>query len=94
VHRLRSLRRGLSERIGHALHRRKSFASRVFAARRTGTDLAGDKNGAADGRRRFRQLHEHLRMRSGLPRGNQRKFYRQTQSRIRDREFATKRRGI
>ena len=52
------------------------------------------KNGAADGRGRFRQLHEHLRMRSGLPRGNQRKFYRQTQSRIRDREFATKRRGI
>jgi len=51
---LRSLRRGLSERIGHALHRRKSFASRVFAARRTGTDLASDKNGAADGRRRFR----------------------------------------
>ena len=52
------------------------------------------ENGAADGRRRFRQLHEHLRMRSGLPGGNQRKFYRETQSRIRDREFATKRRGI
>src|SRR6476620_8073802 len=39
-------------------------------------------------------MHEHLRMRSGLPRGNQRKFYRQTQSRIRNREFATKRGGI
>src|SRR5439155_194627 len=76
VHRLRSLRRGLPECIGHAFHRRKSVASRIFTAGRTGTDFAGNENGAADGYRRFRQLHEHLRMRSRLSRGNQRRFHR------------------
>ena len=35
---------------------------------------------------RFRQLHEHLRMRSGLPGRDQRQFHRETESRIRHRE--------
>ena len=91
MHRLRRLRGGLSERVGHAFHRGKSFASRFFAAGRAGTNVAGDKNGAANGRRRFRQLHEHLRMRSSVPGGNQRQFHRQTQSRIRASRFAEKR---
>ena len=47
VHRLRRLRRGLSERIGHAVHLRESFASRVSAAGRTGTRPARAENGAA-----------------------------------------------
>ena len=45
-------------------------------------------DGQANGRRRFRQLHQHLRMRSGLPGGNQRQLHRENESRIRHRQPA------
>src|SRR5207302_9196692 len=79
---------GLSECIGHAFYRGKSFASRTLAAGQSRTNKSRLKNGARDGRRRFRQLHQYLRMRSGLPRRDQRQFHRKAESRICESELA------
>ena len=67
---------------------RRRFRISRFCRRGTGTDAARPEDGAADGRGRFRQLHQHLRMRSRLPGGNQRQLHRETESRVRDRHTA------
>ena len=90
MHRLRRVRGCVSERIGHAFHRGKSFASCLSSAGSSGTNHSGSENGARDGCRRFRQLHEHLRMRSRLSGRDQRQLHRQIKSRVRTREFASR----
>ena len=80
VHWLRCLRGGVPERVGDVVHGRESFAPCFPAAGPAGTDGASFENGDRDGRRRFRQLHEHLRVRSRLPRFDQCELYRKAQS--------------
>ena len=60
LHRLRSVRGRMPECIRDVVHRCESFPSRFSAAGTTGTDRTSFKNGDRDGRRRFRQLHQHL----------------------------------
>ena len=94
MHRLRRVCRRVPERIGDAFHRGESFASRAFASGETGANQTRHEYGPRDGRGRFRQLHEHLRMRSSLPGRNQRELYCETESRIFAGEFETQRRRI
>src|SRR5437867_834342 len=94
LHWLWCMRSGLSKWVGDAFHLCESLASCPLAA---GTSRTGEprlENGAGDGRGRLWQLHQHLRMRSGLSRRDQRQCYCQTESRIRARRPATRRRRI
>ena len=78
--------------IGHAFHRGEGFASGVSAAGRSRNATSRVlKMVRSDGCGRLRQLHQHLRMRSGLSGGDQRQFHRETESRIRASAIPAKR---
>ncbi len=71
LHRLRRVRGGLSECVGRAVHGRQDLAPRPAAARPAGAGSAracawcGNESGG------FRKLHQHRRMRGGVPEGDQ-----------------------
>src|SRR5207253_1315350 len=65
LHRLRRVRRRVSKCIGDVVYRGKSFSPRPSATRRAGTNQTCGRYGARDGCRRFWQLYQYLRMRSG-----------------------------
>lgn len=94
MHRMRRVRRGLSKWIGNAFHGCEGLAFIALTAGPSGARESRAANGQRDGCRRIRQLHQYIRMRSGLPRRNQRQLYRQAESRIRTRGDAAQRRRI
>ena len=82
VHWLRRVRRCVSQRSGVALYWCEDFASCPSPAGATRAPESRDKNGRSDGPRRIWQLHDAPRMRSSVPKGNQRKLHRAHESRI------------
>jgi hypothetical protein len=94
MHRLRRVRGGVPKCICHALHRSESLTSVARAPGKSRTRHARSENGARDGCRRFWQLHQHLRMRSGLSGRDQRQFHRETESRICKGAFTRQRGGL
>ena len=71
VHRLRRLRSHVPERLGVAVHGRQDLAPGPAAARPAGALPAGDSHGGAGQGGVVRKLHQHRRMRSRLPQGDQ-----------------------
>ena len=83
LHRLRRLRGGLPERVGDAVHR--APRSRTSALLPQGQPERYDRvrrDGRADGRGRLRRLHQHRRMRSRLPEGDQPRIHRPHEPRL------------
>ena len=82
LHRLRGLRRGLPQRLGHALHRREGVAAGAPAAGAAGALPSRAQDGGGDGRRGLRQLHEPRRVRGRLPEGHQARHHRPDEPRL------------
>jgi hypothetical protein len=91
LHWLRCLCGSVSKCFRDVIYRRKSFAPRIPASRRAGTPSPRPEHGSCNGRRRFRELHKHLRMRRGLPGRHQRERHGKDVSRIRGRGFTRRR---
>jgi len=94
MHRLRRVRGSMPKRVCHALHCSESLTSVAVAPGKSRTRDARSKNGAGDGCGRFWQLHQHLRMRSGLSGRDQRQLHRETESGIREGAFTRERGGL
>ena len=93
LHRLRRLRGGVSQRLGGAVHRRQDLAPRHAAAgparaRAACADMVAQVNA-----RRLRKLHQHRRVRGGVPEGNQARSDRAHESRLPARAVVGTRRG-
>ena len=76
VHRLRRMCSHVSECIGVAVHGGQNLASGAVAARRGGARPACGCHGGAGQCRVVRKLHQHGRVRSGLPRRDQDRSHR------------------
>ena len=80
VHRVRRVRRRMSERLRLTLHRGEDLAPRVATAGSAGAKPTRAAHGRADGRRGFRALHALRRVPGGVPEGNQHRHDRADES--------------
>ena len=78
----RGVRGRLPERRGSIVRQREGFALGTSPAGASGTAPSRFGHGAADESRRIRQLHQHWRMRSGLPEADQAGSHRTGQRRL------------
>ena len=83
LHRLRRLRGGLPERLRHAVHRRQGHPPRRCCRRASRSATPGCIGMVdAHGRGRLRRLHQHRRVRRGLPEGHPAEHHRPAQPRL------------
>ena len=86
VHRVRRVRRGVSERLGVALHGGQDLAPRQSAAGTAGANASRVADGRADGRRRVRSLHALRRMSGCVSEGHQHRHDRADEPRFHRRD--------
>ena len=75
-------RRGMSERICHAIHRRQIGSPRNASARTNRAVRSRQRHGRPNGIRRLRQLPQLRRMRSPMPQRHQHRLHRPAQLRL------------
>jgi hypothetical protein len=86
VYRVRRLCRHVPERFGRPFHRRQDCPPRSVAARAAGAGTARHSDGGPGQAGTLRQLHQHRRMRSGLPQGDQTRSDRAHEPRFHSRQ--------
>ena len=82
LHRLRRLRGDVSQCLRGAVHGRQDRASGPAAAGPAGARYPRDRHGGSGHRGGLRQLHQHRRVRSGLPQGDQARSHRAHEPRL------------